>query len=168
MKKLILLFSIITLLATPALAEIRIGVVDLGRAMAESEVGKATQAKIDNDKKAFLQKMKGLEEELVKLQDEFKNQAAMMKPGARADKQAEIEKKYLAAQQTEQKEAAILDRKIQEQVVPLQKNLLQVAQDLAKQDGYDFVFERGSMIHAIDAADFTDKVIAQANKKLKK
>lgn len=168
MKKLLLLLSCVLLLASPALAEVKIGVVDLDRALAECEVGKATLAKLSAAEKDFVEKMKEQEAALKKEIGDYQNQAKLMKPGARTDKEAELEKKVIEFQQSEQLGYSQLKRQQQAALQPLQEDLYKVAQEVSKTEGFDFVFSKIVMVHSRESADFTDKVIAEANKSLKK
>lgn len=168
MKKIITLLFVMMFLAASALAEVKIGVVDMRKAMEESDLGKSTQAVLEKEKKEFEQEMKQLEGKLNAFAEEYRKQAEMLKPGARADKEREYDQKVIEAQRIEQERGVKLQRKIQDQLGQLQDSFMKIASDLAKKEGYDFVFERNSMIYAIEAADFTDKVTAEANKSLKK
>ena len=168
MKKILFLLVLVSLLAAPALAEMKLGVVDFDRVLEESEVGKATKAKIQNDREIIVKKMQKLEEEFKALSNEFEKQKDVMKPGALADKRTELEKKYFELQQSEQKFQLELQRNIQAQTVPLEKSFVEITEALAKKEGYALVFDRRSTIYITDTADLTDKVIAEANKSLKK
>ena len=168
MKKFILLFLVVMFLAVPALAEMKIGVVDIRKAISDSEAGKSTETALEKEKKDFEQELRQLEVKLKSLDEALRTQADMLKPGALADKKREFEKEVMAAQRFEQERGSKLQRKIQEQIGSLQESFMKIASDLSKEEGYDFVFERTTMIYALDAADFTEKVTAAANKSLKK
>jgi outer membrane protein len=168
MKKILTLLIVSLLLAAPAVAEMKIGVVDIRKAIEESEIGKATQLVLEKDKKDFEQEMMQLEDKLKALEQDLRKQADVLMPGALADKERELQKKFVEAQQIGQERGSKLQRKIQSQLGSLQDSFLKIAEELSKKEGYDFVFERSSLIHALEAADFTDKVIAEANKSLKK
>jgi outer membrane protein len=167
MKKIMLLLFVALFLAAPVLAEVNIGVVDMRKAIEESDIGKATQASLEKEKKAFEQDMKQLEGKLKDFAEEYRTQAEMLKPGARADKEREYDQKVMEAQKLEQERGMKLQRKIQGQLATLQDSFVKIANELSKKEGYDFVFERSNMIYAIDSVDFTDKVTAEANKTLK-
>ena len=51
---------------------------------------------------------------------------------------------------------------------PILDKINNVIKQIGETEGYDFVFERTTMIYELDAADFTEKVTAAANKSLKK
>jgi len=169
MKKLLGLLLLCSLIAPAAYAaEVKIGVVDLQKAIAASKAGLESKAKLETEIKDFEQKAKEKFKELEKLRDALDKQTDMLSDDARAAKEKEFQQKSRDAQRFEEdrkNELRQLDSKLYNQLV---QTFAGMAQDVAKKEGYDYVFERTSMIYAVDSADLTDKLIAEADARFAK
>lgn len=167
MKRIALLLALVIFIAVPALAEVKIGIVDVQKAIALSDAGKASKTRLENELNAFKQQLEQTKMELDKMRDNLGKQSAVMSNDARAAKEREFQQKVRDAQRFEEdrsQELQNLDKTLYNQLL---QSFLKLSSEVAKRDGYDFVFERSSMIYAAEAADFTDKLIAEANKGLK-
>ena len=167
MKRIALLLCVVMFVAAPALAEMKIGIVDIQKAIALSDAGKASKTRLEGELSAFKQELEQTKIELDKMRDELGKQSAVMSSDARAAKERDFQQKVKDAQRLEEDRGQELQRLDQTLYNQLLQSFLKLAGDVAKSEGYDFVFERSSMIHATEAADFTDKLIAEANKSLK-
>ncbi|TFH57845.1 MAG: OmpH family outer membrane protein [Candidatus Zixiibacteriota bacterium] len=169
MKRLIGFVLMILFAATPSLAaEVKIGVVDLQKAIASSKAGLESKAKMEVEIKAFEKKAEANYKELEKLRDELSNPSEIFKDEARAAKEKEFKQKsreYQLYETDHKEELRQLDSKLYNQLI---QTFFLVAQEVAKQEGYDFVFERSSIVYVADAADLTDKLVAAADSKLAK
>ena len=155
-------------LAAPALAEVKIGIVDIQKAISLSDAGKASKARLETELAAFKKELEQTKVELDKLRDELGKQSAVMSTDARSAKEREFQQKVKDAQRLEEDRGQELQRLDQTLYNQLLQSFLKLAGDVAKAEGYDFVFERSSMIHATETADFTGKLIEEANKSIKK
>ena len=167
MKRIALLLCVVMFVAAPALAEMKIGIVDIQKAIALSDAGKASKTRLEGELSAFKQELEQTKIELDKMRDELGKQSAVMSSDARAAKERDFQQKVKDAQRLEEDRGQELQRLDQTLYNQLLQSFLKLAGDVAKSEGYDFVFERSSMIHATETADFTDKLIAAANKSLK-
>ena len=167
MKKIALLLCVAMFMAVPVLAEVKIGIIDVQKAIALSDAGKASKTRLEGELNAFKQQLEQTKMDLDKMRDDLGKQSAVMSSDARAAKERDFQQKVRDAQRFEEdrsQELQNLDKTLYNQLL---QSFLKLSNEVAKQDGYDFVFERSSMIYASDAADFTDKLIAEANKGLK-
>ena len=167
MKKIALLLCVAMFIAAPVLAEVKIGIIDVQKAIALSDAGMASKTRLEGELNAFKQQLEQTKMDLDKLRDDLGKQSAVMSSDARAAKEREFQQKVKDAQRFEEDRSQELQRLDQTLYNQLLQSFLKLAGEVAKTEGYDFVFERSSMIHASEAADFTDKLIAEANKGLK-
>jgi len=169
MKRLFAILLFLSFFAsTSYAADVKIGVVDLMKAITASKAGQESKAKLESEIKSFEDKSEKNFKELEKLRNELSKQADTISDEARTAKEKEFQQKSRDAQRFEddrKSEIQQLDRKLYSQ---LMQTFALMAQDVGKKEGYDFVFERNSMIYAIDAADFTDKLITEADARFAK
>jgi outer membrane protein len=147
-----------------ALAEQKIGVVDLQRALNEVDEGKAAKALL---KKDFDEKQKQLDAkktEFDKLQADLEKQAVVMSDAAKKEKAADLDRRA---------------RELQGLFVQLQKDLSDrerdatkgifdrmagIVRELAEADGFTVVLEKGAgVIYAPASLDLTNELIRKYN-----
>ena len=150
--------------STPAQAAgevIKIGVVDIQRAMMKSKKGQAARSKIVGKIEQMQSELKRMDAELVRMQKELESQSSALSPDAKREKEKALARK---ARDFEDKY-----RDIQEQVQrdeyrtaqPIVNELLKIAQQIGKEGGYTLVIEgsKAGVIYAPEAVDITDEVI---------
>lgn len=167
MKKLLLFILVAVVFAVnPAFADAtKIGIVDLQKALNVSAAGKEAKAKITEKVKEFEGKIEAQQAELKSLKDELEKQAVLLSDEARSTKERDYQQKLKDFQRftkDRQEELQQLDAQYTNQIV---EQLLETAEEIAKNEGYDLLLERGSggVIYGSDAIDLTDKVIAASD-----
>jgi outer membrane protein len=169
MKRLVLLTLIVLgLIATPVLAQdVKIGFVDLQKALNLSESGKAAKEKIKVKVQGYDAEVKAKQDELKKLKADLEKQALLLSGEAKSAKEREYQQKVKDYQrftkdiQEELQQAdADFTRKILEQ-------LFRVVQDLGKKEGYTVILEKteSAMLYGDASVDLTDKLIKAFDKK---
>ncbi len=143
----------------------KIGVVDLQRAINETEDGRKSKDKL---KKLFESRQTGLDakqEELRKLKDEIEKQQAVWSPEARNKKIESYQKQLVDLQQVYveyQRELAEKEGELTKSIVErMEKNLRRIGQT----DGYALILERNEagVIYVPSNLDVTDLVIQRYN-----
>lgn len=166
MKKLFVFVLVtVALTVSPALAAGKIGFVDLQKALNLSKAGKNAKTSITEKVKEFEVKIEGQQNELKKLKEELEKQAVLLSADARAAKERDYQQKLKDFQRftkDRQEELQQLDAQYTNQIV---EKLLEMAQDIAKKDGFDLLLERGSggVIYGAESIDITDKLIAASD-----
>ncbi len=165
------LLATLALLAPPAAraAELKIGYVDLPRAVNEVEEGKAAKAQL---KKDFDQKQKALDEmqaELKKMKDDLDKQAVVMAEEARREKQGELDRKFMEVQNRFMKMQQELSGRERELMRGIIDKMTQVVHEIAEAEGFSYVFEKNDagLIHAPPANDLTNELVRKFNAKFK-
>ena len=167
MKKLVLLVLVaVALTFTPAMADAaKVGVVDLQKALNLSNAGKDAKSKITEKVKEFEGKIESQQNELKKLKEELEKQAVLLSDDARGAKERDYQQKLKDFQRftkDRQEELQQLDAQYTNQIV---EKLLDMAQEMAKKEGFDILLERGSggVIYNAESIDLTDKLIAASD-----
>ncbi len=164
------LFATLALLAAPAAkaADVKIGYVDLRRAVAEVEDGKAARAQL---KKDFDQKQKTLNDmqaDLKKMKDDFDKQAVVMAEEARREKQADLDRKFMELQNRFMQMQQELSGKEQDIMRGIIDKMTQVVNEIADAEGFTYVFEKSAgLLRAPPANDLTNEVVRRYNARFK-
>jgi outer membrane protein len=165
------LLATLALLAAPPAraADVKIGYVDLPRAVNEVEEGKAAKAQL---KKDFDQKQKALDEmqaELKKMKDDLDKQAVVMAEEAKREKQAVLDRKFMEVQNRfmqMQQELSARERELMRGIID---KMSQVVREIAEAEGFAYVFEKNDagLIHAPPANDLTNELVRKYNARFK-
>ena len=156
---------ILTGLNTVARAdEMKIGYVDMARALNEVEEGKAAKAKLKADFDGKQKKLDEMQNELKAAKDDFEKKAAMMKPEAKQAKQEELQKKFVELQQTYmQLQKELMDKEgavTQDITGKLRKILARIGD----REGYSIILDIGeTVLYFKRHMELTDKVVQEYN-----
>lgn len=147
-------------------ADGKYGVVDMQQVILTVDEGKTARAALEGEiktKEAELQKQK---EELDKMNNEWKGQAALLSEDARMKKQQEFQEKFLALRNAEMEFQANIKRKEQKATQSIAIKVAQVVDALAKSKKLIAVFETNSagLLYLEEPVDLTQEVIAAYGK----
>ena len=162
MKKLIVLVALS--FSHVALADTKIAVVDLQRALEETKDGQAAKARLKSD---FDQKQKELDakqEELKKMKEDFDKKSALMKEDAKIKMQQDMGQRLQQLQETYARLQGDLQKKEADATRGILAKLATVVQKIAEREGFAMVLERSSsVVYGKPALDITNEVIRNYN-----
>ena len=165
------LLATLALLAPPAprTGDLKIGYVDLRRAVSEVEDGKAAKAQL---KKDFDVKQKALDEmqsELKKMKDDLDKQAVVMSEEAKREKQGDLDRKFMEMQNRAMQMQSELSGREQELMRKIFDKMSQVVREIAEAEGFTYVFEKtdAGLLHAPPANDLTNELVRKYNVRFK-
>ena len=147
-------------------AELKIGYVDLYRALNESAYGikaKETLEKMVKEKQAVIDR-KGME--IQRLEDELQRQASVITPEAKRQKENEINRLRREYQQLLQESQEELRKKERELTQEILKDLKEIISKIGESQGYAIIFEGGKngiILYSRKGFDLTDVVIKRYN-----
>ncbi len=151
--------AVAALMAAPAMAEIKIGVLDFGRLMDESPQGKAL---IESLRAEAAAKQRELQTQAASLQtkrDKLAKDRATMTPDqiSRAEKDVRDGERDLARRQSEVNDD--FNARRNEEMGKLQRTLIEEVRTYSKAQNFDLVVTDG-VIYATPALDITPGVLA--------
>lgn len=167
MKRLALALAAALVTLAPAVRAqaLKIGYVDVQRAVQEVEEGKSARSRLQSElaeRKAQLdQKRVGIE----KLKGDFDKQAAVLSEEAKNKKLAEMQKAYVEAQGSAQQMQEELAGKEQEAMGSISRRMIDVINEVAVKEGFSFVLDKAVLLYAPNAADVTNEVVRRYNDK---
>lgn len=155
-----------TVRVAQAAEEMKIGAVDMQRALQTVDAGKKAKAQLEKEFNAKKKQLQTEETSIKKMGEEFKKQAAVMNEDARAKKQAEIQERIMKFQEVTARSQADIQQKERELTQPIIAKLRGVIADMAKSRGYTIILEKSenTVLYSRDKDDLTDEVITTFNK----
>jgi outer membrane protein len=160
------LFLALTLTASSALAEeIKLGYVDLQRALSETEDGRKAKA---NLKKIFDQKQKELDEqqeELKKAIDDLDKKRTLLPADKVHEKEAELQGRMQKVQQTYLRHQQDLQAKEQEATGKIFERMNKILGKIALAENFTMILDKtqGGIVFAKPSLDLTNDLIRRYN-----
>jgi outer membrane protein len=139
----------------------KIAVIDLEKTLYETPAGKRAAEAFDKSRKGKEAELGKKQKDLQKAAAEHDKQAAVLKPDVLAAKKGDLEKQFVALQQTYVK----LERDLAGERTKLLQDILAQAgpiiETLAKAEGVNLVVDRSAVLWVDPAVDITDKLNAK-------
>ena len=160
-------FAVLVLLLTAGvcLAQQKIGYVDSKIIIDGLQDAKDAQTNLDNQVNKWKGELQVLNDSLAMMKDDFEKKKLILTEKVRQQKEEEIsnmEKRINEFRLQKFGENGEYFQKQNELMKPVQDRVFKAIQDVAKEGGYDFVFDRSSQIMLLymnDKYDLTQKVI---------
>ncbi len=146
-----------------ASAQMKLGYVDLQRALTQVEEGKAAKSKLERTVKAKQKDIDKMQDDLKRLRDEIEQQAALMKDDVRRQKAQDYQKKLMELQEfyiNNQKELAEQEAKLTK---PIFERFEKIMGRIAATDNYTLIVEKAAAVYAAPSIDLTDRLISEFN-----
>lgn len=166
-RKLLLASLAATAFAMPAMAEIKIGVVDYARLFDESPQAKVVRDALQAEFGPRLQQLVTQDNALKARGDKLQKDVATMTPDQRSKAEKDMRD---AARELDRKKQELQDdsnAKRQEEMNKLQRSLIGEVREYAKAQNFDIVIAEG-IIYATPTVDITAQVLAALNAKAPK
>lgn len=168
MKKFFLAVSMVLCAGVASGAEkgVKIGYVDLQKALNESEAGKEAKTSFNKRVEELQKALNERQEELKKLQEELEKQKDLLTPDARMEKEKSYQQKLKDAQRFAKDSQEELQQKDAELTKKILRDLRDVIRKIGTEEGYTIILERGEafVLYAGEGIDITDRVIKASGK----
>ena len=165
MRRFLLAFTI-AIAARGALAQgMKIGYVDVQRAIQEVEEGKVARGRLQSElaqKRADLEKKRG---DLEKMRTDYEKQAPVLSDDAKRQRQEQLQKAFVDAQTAASQMQEELSGKEQEAMQNISKRLLQVVAEVSDKESFTFVLDKSALLYAPAASDVTNEVVRRYNER---
>ena len=145
--------------------EIKVGTIDMQRAIQTSETGKKAKGELEQ---AFNKKKKELQAEeatLKKLQEEFQKKQSALSESAKKEQQGKLQERFMKYQELLQKSQAEIQKKEQEMSEPIIRKIRDKVAEIAKKKGYTLILEKNEnvVLFSLEKDDLTDEVMKAIN-----
>lgn len=163
-----LFLAVLVLSSMPAALRaqgMKIGYVDVQRAVQEVEEGKQARARLKSEldqKRANLDQKRA---NLEKMKTDYDKQAPVLSDDAKRKKQEELQKAFIEAQNQAGQMQEELSGKEQEAMQNISKRLLQVVAEVSDKESFTFVLDKAALLYAPAASDVTNEVVRRYNER---
>ncbi|MDY0189391.1 MAG: OmpH family outer membrane protein [Desulfuromonas sp.] len=140
-------------------AEVKVGFVDLQKAMATSAAGQSAKAKMDTEVQAVQDEVQKRQADLQALQESLKKQMALLSAEAKQEKDLDFQQQvrdYKSFVQGKQEQLRLKEKSLTEQIL---RDLGTQSAKLCKKEGVSVLLEKGQLVYAVDSIDYTDALI---------
>jgi outer membrane protein len=158
MQKMVWGFAAAALLAMPAVAEVKVGVVDYARLMEESPQAKTVRDALNAEFGPRSQQLVSQQQTLKAREDKLQKDAATMSPDQRSKAEKELRDGVRELQRKQSEAQDDLNARRNEEMGKLQRTLLEEVRTYAKAQSFDLVIAEG-IIYATPAVDITPAVL---------
>lgn len=159
MGMVIILFIGLCLTGSAGSAEMKIGCVDIQKAMNECQAGKDAKKTIAKEMEKLQKLNEERQKELQVMRESLEKQRLMMKPEARAAKEKDFQGKVRDYQRWAEDSQKEVQQKGGEMERTIGQGLQTVIKKIGEEEGYTLVFEIGYILYSSKAIDLTDRVI---------
>jgi outer membrane protein len=165
MKQMGGILGLVAILALPsvqaAAADLKIGIVDLQRALNESSAGRRAKDQFKGEFEKMQDGLKREKDQLDRMKDDLDKKSVVLKDDQRKNMAEDFERKRLALRRKLEDSDAELRKKDQELTGSILKDLAVVIQEIGEREGYTVILENSSssVLYGSKSIDMTDTVI---------
>lgn len=143
---------------------LKIGFVDVQKVLNESARGKEAKGRLEKERDAKQQEIRGKEEEIKKLEADLQKQGAVLSEAARKERQEAINRKVRDLRRLFEDFNRDLQKRENELLNEVLREIRKVIVAYGKEHQYTLILEAQSgIIYASQGADLTDEVLAGFN-----
>ena len=162
-RKLCVIIAIVIVgwLGSSLAADVRIGFVDIQRAINDCNAGKEAKKLITKEVEKFQRLIAEKQKELQGMKESFEKQAPMLNPDARVAKEKEYQNRLREFQRWGEDSQNEINQKRVELERTISIGLQKVIQKVGAEDGYLLVLEKNEniVLYASKSIDLTDRII---------
>ena len=153
-----MIFVSSTVAATP---DMKVGFVDIQKALASSDAGKDAQKRYDAEVKKLQAKLDDKKSEFEKLRQAYTKQKDSLNEKARAEKEEELMSREKELKRAFQDSQDSLRRKNAQLVGELVEKLRKIVDEYGKDEGFTLILEKGgqTVLFADAKIDVTDDIV---------
>jgi outer membrane protein len=156
--------ALVSLLGRPAAAQtMKVAVVDVQRAVMQTEDGLRAQATLKKLFDSRQQELNKRQQELGRQKEEIDKQAKVLSQAALQKKVDDWQKQMVELQTTFVEYNKELEKKQKELTDPIFERVVSSIKRIAGTDGYDLIVDRATVAFSRSDLDLTDRVIQLAN-----
>ena len=165
-----LVVGVLVLSGTVALAQerIKIGFIDIQRIIAESQAGKKAKDRFQAQVKKAEADVQKERTDLERIKNDLDKKGPLLKDEERRNLEADFQRRSVSLQRTMGDYQQDLQRKNNEMMAEILKELEVVVNELGKTEKFTLILEKTQILYSDQATDITSKVIEAYNSRVKK
>ena len=169
MKRLaMIMVAMIALTSIPALAEVKVGFVDLQKAIEGTSTGKKARAELEKEFKAKKKDLEKKEKDLKKMTEDFEKKKLVLSDDVKRRKEVELQQEILKFRKLVQESELNIRKREQELTKPIVEKLQKAVAQVAKEMKVGMVLNQNknfrTVLWASEEVDLTSAVIKKYEK----
>ena len=166
MKKILILAVVASLFAaSSAMAQTKMGVVDIQKAVRESNAGKKAQEELNKLQESYNAKLQPMRDEISKMEQEYITQEKALTDAAKKSRLEAMQAKAMEFDTQAKTYSSEFQKKEGELMSKIFKDLEEVVNTVGKEGKYDAIFFHQAIMYGPNIKDLTDEVIKKYNSK---
>jgi outer membrane protein len=158
---------VLALALSPAVAfgqnAVKIGFIDVQRAITESAAGKRAREKFQAQVKKAEADLLKEKTELERLKGELDKKGPLLKDEERRNMEGDLQRRYVGYQRAMTDQQQDLRQKEGEMTADILKELEKIVNEVGKAEKFTLILERSQILYSDQAIDITNKVIETYN-----
>ena len=147
-------------LGSVAKADVKIGFVDMQKAVQTTAEGKKAKAELEGEFEKKKKELQKREADLKKMGEDLEKKKSVLSEEALQKKQGEFQEEMMKYRETVNKSQVEIQKKDHDLTQPILDKMRKVIETVAKDKGYNMVLENSAMVlYATKDNDLTDDVI---------
>ncbi len=169
MKTLVALLATLLLVGVASAQDVKIGFVDLQRALNESDAGARAKAEFKVQMDKLKSDLKKQQDDIEALKDRLEKKAMVLKEEERRRLETDLQKKMRDFDRAYKDSQAELQSKDNELTANILRDLQELIQEIGEREGFLTILEASSnpVLYSAKSADLTDRIIQLYNQKNK-
>ncbi|MFZ4734461.1 MAG: OmpH family outer membrane protein [Bradymonadia bacterium] len=149
----------------PARAQAKVAIVDMQRALTETEDGKTAKAQLEKLKDAKQKDIDAQQTELRKLKEQFDTQRAMLKDDVRQQREMELAEKLNALKMRYVQDQQTLAVDEAKATKPILERMSRILQTMGRDQKWTLILEKNesSVLYSEASLDLTNELIRRYN-----
>lgn len=144
-------------------ADSKIAVIDLARAIFETEDGLRAQANLKKVQAKLQGDLESKQREFMTKRDAYEKDKGKMSNDKRAQVEADLQQRVLEIQSMQMDSQREMQRQQNDVMLPIQQRVLGIVRRIAAQDGYEMVLEKSAVPYMRADLEITDRAIQMYN-----
>ncbi len=153
------------LIALPAWGQekVKIGFVDIQRAISESQAGKKAKERFQAQVKKVEGDLMKEKQEVERMKNDFDKKASLLKEEERFNMEKELQRRALGYQRSMQDYQEELRQRESEMTAAILQDLQKLVAEVGKSEKFTLILERSQVLYSDQGVDITNKVIELYN-----
>jgi outer membrane protein len=164
---LVLFLSLLCVPAVGAQERVKIGFIDIQRAISDSNAGKRAKERFQAQVKKAEAELLKEKTELERLKADLDKKGPLMKEEERRNLEADLQRRYVNYQRTMTDQQQELRQKEGALTGDILKELEKIVNEIGKADKFTLILERNQILYSDQGIDVTNKVIEVFNSRNK-
>jgi outer membrane protein len=154
-------------ISTSAQERVKIGFIDIQRAISESQAGKRAKEKFQAQVKKAEAELLKEKQELERLKSDLDKKGPLLRDDERRNLEADLQKRYVNYQRSMTDYQQHLRQREGEMTGDILKELEKIVSEVGKAEKFTLILERSQILYSDQGIDITNKVIEAYNSRAK-